>query len=175
MFCRDVPTRLRGCDAVSQAVRVLIITFLESAATIFIERGLYFYTHERLAFTGAENLGLALAWGVAYVVGAQLSQGVSRPLSEKGLLALTLVGQVLGHAVLCVWAGPHTVVAMTMAIGCITGVKWPLVESYVAAGRTPAVNVWETVRYMAPGVMAHKSALKDGEILDVPDWGDAPT
>ena len=137
MFCRDVPTRLRGCDAVSQAVRVLIITFLESAATIFIERGLYFYTHERLAFTGAENLGLALAWGVAYVVGAQLSQGVSRRLSEKGLLALTLVGQVLGHAVLCVWAGPHTVVAMTMAIGCITGVKWPLVESYVAAGRTP--------------------------------------
>jgi len=44
----------------------------------------------------------------------------------------------------------------------------------VAEGRTPAVNVWEAVRYMAAGVMAHKSALKDGEVLDVPDWGDAP-
>lgn len=44
----------------------------------------------------------------------------------------------------------------------------------VAGGRTPAVNIWEAARYMAAGVMAHKSALKDGELLDVPDWGDAP-
>ena len=44
----------------------------------------------------------------------------------------------------------------------------------IAAGRVPAINVWESVRYMAPGVMAHKSALRDGELLDVPDWGDAP-
>ena len=45
----------------------------------------------------------------------------------------------------------------------------------VAADRIPAINVWESVRYMAAGVMAHKSALRDGEILRVPDWGDAPT
>jgi predicted dehydrogenase len=44
----------------------------------------------------------------------------------------------------------------------------------IAHGRQPAINVWEAVRYMAPGVMAHKSAMKDGELLDVPDWGDAP-
>jgi bifunctional pyridoxal-dependent enzyme with beta-cystathionase and maltose regulon repressor activities len=44
----------------------------------------------------------------------------------------------------------------------------------VAQGRQPAINAWEAVRYMAPGVMAHKSALRDGEILAVPDWGDAP-
>lgn len=47
------------------------------------------------------------------------------------------------------------------------------VES-VAQDRQPAINAWESVRYMAAGVMAHKSALKDGEILEVPDWGDAP-
>jgi len=44
----------------------------------------------------------------------------------------------------------------------------------VAGGRTPVINAWEAARYMAAGVMAHKSAMKDGEILDVPDWGDAP-
>jgi predicted dehydrogenase len=44
----------------------------------------------------------------------------------------------------------------------------------IAHGRTPAVNAWESARYMAAGVMAHKSALRDGEVLDVPDWGDAP-
>ena len=44
----------------------------------------------------------------------------------------------------------------------------------IAHDRTPTINVWEAVRYMAPGAMAHKSALRDGEVLDVPDWGDAP-
>jgi predicted dehydrogenase len=44
----------------------------------------------------------------------------------------------------------------------------------IANDRTPAINVWESVRYMAAGATAHKSALRDGEMLDVPDWGDAP-
>ncbi len=46
--------------------------------------------------------------------------------------------------------------------------------SSIANGRQPAINAWEAARYMAAGVMAHKSALRDGEILAVPDWGDAP-
>jgi predicted dehydrogenase len=52
-----------------------------------------------------------------------------------------------------------------------------LVHEFVSAiseGRMPAINAWEAARYMAMGVSAHKSALKDGELLDVPDWGDAP-
>ena len=44
----------------------------------------------------------------------------------------------------------------------------------IAHDRMPAINVWEAVRYMAMGAVAHKSALRDGETLDVPDWGDAP-
>lgn len=52
-----------------------------------------------------------------------------------------------------------------------------LVHEFVDAvvhNRQPAINAWEAVRYMAMGVMAHKSALKDGETIAVPDWGDAP-
>jgi hypothetical protein len=44
----------------------------------------------------------------------------------------------------------------------------------IANARRPAINAWEAVRYMAAGVMAHESAQRDGEILAVPDWGDAP-
>lgn len=44
----------------------------------------------------------------------------------------------------------------------------------IAHDRVPAINVWEAVRYMATGAMAHKSALQGGELLSVPDWGDAP-
>ena len=52
-----------------------------------------------------------------------------------------------------------------------------LVNEFVRAcvdNRMPAVNAWEAARYVAAGVMAHKSALKGGELLKVPDWGDAP-
>ena len=45
----------------------------------------------------------------------------------------------------------------------------------VAHDRMPAIIHWEAVRYLAAGVMAHKSALRDDEILSVPDWGDAPS
>lgn len=45
----------------------------------------------------------------------------------------------------------------------------------VATNRRPAIHIWEAVRYMAPGVMAHRSALRDGEVLEVPDWGDPPS
>ena len=44
----------------------------------------------------------------------------------------------------------------------------------VAHDRVPAINAWEAARYMAAGCAAHQSALRDGEWLDVPDWGDAP-
>jgi len=52
-----------------------------------------------------------------------------------------------------------------------------LVHEFVDAvdkKRLPRINVWEAVRYCAPGLVAHKSALKGGELLKVPDWGDAP-
>jgi hypothetical protein len=44
----------------------------------------------------------------------------------------------------------------------------------VARDRVPLINVREAVRCMAAGVTAHKSAQRDGEWLDVPDWGDMP-
>lgn len=44
----------------------------------------------------------------------------------------------------------------------------------IAHHRQPAINIWEAARYMAMGVMAHKSALQEGATLAVPDWGDAP-
>ena len=47
------------------------------------------------------------------------------------------------------------------------------VES-VAQERQPAIHVWSAVRYMVAGVIAHKSAMKNGELLSIPDWGDGP-
>lgn len=44
----------------------------------------------------------------------------------------------------------------------------------VARNRRPAIHAWQAARYMAMGVAAHRSALRDGETVAVTDWGDAP-
>ena len=44
----------------------------------------------------------------------------------------------------------------------------------VAQERLPAVNAWEAAKYMAMGTLAHQSALRDGERLDIPNFGDPP-
>ena len=44
----------------------------------------------------------------------------------------------------------------------------------VASRSLPPVNAWEAARYTLPGIIAHRSALRGGERLTIPDFGDAP-
>jgi predicted dehydrogenase len=39
--------------------------------------------------------------------------------------------------------------------------------------RHPAVNVWEAIAYTLPGIAAHQSALKGGELIKIQDYGRA--
>ena len=41
-------------------------------------------------------------------------------------------------------------------------------------GKLSPTNAWIAARYNLPGLIAHQSALKDGESIDVPDFGDPP-
>lgn len=53
-----------------------------------------------------------------------------------------------------------------------------LVDDFVRAcvsGKMPPNNIYEAARYLIPGLIAHESALKGGELLDIPDLGDPPT
>ena len=40
----------------------------------------------------------------------------------------------------------------------------------IVDGREPTVNIYESIAMNAPGIVAHESALKGGELLDVPDF-----
>jgi hypothetical protein len=123
---------------VSPLARLLGIAFVESLATALIERGLYFFSHERLGFTDAENLGLALAFGAAYVAGAMASHGLARRVSEKGLLAFAFVAQFLVQTVVLLSLASWVVVAVNTCLGALMGLMWPVVESYISAGRRPS-------------------------------------
>ena len=46
--------------------------------------------------------------------------------------------------------------------------------SAIVEDRWPAVNVFEAVAYTLPGIIAHQSALRDGELMKIRDYGQAP-
>jgi predicted dehydrogenase len=52
-----------------------------------------------------------------------------------------------------------------------------LVDEFVraiATGRRPAIHAWAAARYFVPGIIAHQSALRGGELLKIPDFGQPP-
>ncbi len=53
-----------------------------------------------------------------------------------------------------------------------------LVDDFVRACRTGALapnHIWAAARYNIPGLIAHESSLRGGELLDIPDLGAPPT
>ena len=52
-----------------------------------------------------------------------------------------------------------------------------LVDDFVRScheGTQPPNHVWNAVAYTVPGIVAHESALRGGELLDIPDLGAPP-
>ena len=58
------------------------------------------------------------------------------------------------------------------------GTNYFMVNEFIRAcalDEPPPNNVWMAARYTVPGIVAHESAVKGGELLPVPDFGDPPT
>lgn len=57
------------------------------------------------------------------------------------------------------------------------GTNYFMVDEFVracATGEQPPNNVWMAARYTLPGIVAHESAVRGGELLEVPDFGGPP-
>lgn len=154
--------------------RLLLITLLESLGTICLERGIYFFSNQQLHFSGMENLWLALAWGVLYVAGAMGSHRLSQWVKEGPLLALTIFGQLLCHSGMIWWAtGAWGLTLGFVAVAFLNGTKWPLLESYVSAGKTPSQAARSIGQFNVSWAISVPLALfLTGPILTSPmPWG----
>jgi len=52
-----------------------------------------------------------------------------------------------------------------------------LVDDFVKAvswGQLPPNHAWNAARYCIPGLVAHESSKRNGEMLEIPDFGDPP-
>lgn len=117
--------------------RILLITFIESFATILIERGVFFYAKDVFGFGEAANLALALLFGGAYVAGALASSSLARRFGEKRLALAAIASMLVIQALLVPLASPATLLVANALMGLLNGLRWPIVESYVGAGHTP--------------------------------------
>ncbi len=142
-------------------VVLFVFTFLESIAATLIQRGIYFYTHENLGFSQSQNLWIAFGFGVTYVGGAFASHGLSKRFGEKRVLVGCVVALLGLHSVLALVPAAWLLVASVFGTAVVQGVKWPVVESYVSAGRAPKqllpilsrYNVtWATAGFVAVGI-----------------------
>lgn len=118
-----------------------MLSAFESFAGMLVARGLYFYTDRVYEASIAANLWLALVLGVAYVAGAWVSHPLAHWLGERQALLLVCVGQlvagaaVAGDAWLAATPSVPLMVVGSVAIWVLHGATWPIVESYVSAGR----------------------------------------
>lgn len=115
---------------------ILVLTFIESFATILIERGAYFFTEHHMEFRDVNNLLLGLGFGICYFVGAMSSHRMAVRFGEKRVVTAAMIVHVLLHLAFVVgvlYTPAFIVVFLLLAIA--TGMKWPILESYVSAGR----------------------------------------
>jgi hypothetical protein len=119
---------------------VLGVTFLGSITGGVFWAGIYFLTREHYRFSPERNLVLALAMGSIYVVSAygagRLFAALGGKRGPRRVLARVL--GVWGLAALLPVTFPAVEAAIWVAalIGAVTsGLVWPVVESYLGAGR----------------------------------------
>jgi len=44
----------------------------------------------------------------------------------------------------------------------------------VVGGKQPTVSIWDAARFNAPGIVAHESSKREGELMKIPDFGTHP-
>ncbi len=114
-----------------------ILTIQCSLAVICVERGIYFFTTEVLGMGDLGNLCLALILGIGYVCGSLNSHRLASRIGERNLLAWTFGLQILGHGAMASAPGAVSVCLGVGVVSFLYGIQWPVIESYVSAGRSP--------------------------------------
>ncbi|MBX3385449.1 MAG: hypothetical protein KF768_02655 [Phycisphaeraceae bacterium] len=140
-----------GLTSSTPLTAVLAFTFLNSLGSAVLTNGLFFLARERFGFATDKSLfALGVIWGVMYIPGALAVGPILRRLPRTGplsthraflgwlMLALglcTILAAVSAH-----YSGPGRgswiVWLMVMIYSPLSGMLWPIVESYVSGGRS---------------------------------------
>lgn len=132
---------------------VLTFTFLNSIGSAVVYGGIFFLAKSQYGFTSRDNFLLALVYGLVYIPGALSAGPLLRRLALAGVSARTVLGVImLAMAGLCLLPWLATVSQGTelepsvrarwgiwLAVSVyspLSGALWPIVESFLAGGRS---------------------------------------
>ena len=122
----------------SLKLRVMLSVFTASFAATLLQRGAYFFTHDVLGFSQAQNLWLALFVGITYIAGATASHPLSARLGERRTLLTLLTALGALHVALACISNAAFLVGSLAVIAFFQGSMWPIFESYISAGEIPS-------------------------------------
>lgn len=155
--------------AITPLWATLVFTFANSIGTGLVNNGVFFLTKAEngYAFSAVENLWLAVAIGVMYIVGAKGAGPTLRLLRRRfpGMTSRAFLGLImLLMATLCAvppvlglmgveyrsTLGLIGLGVLTLGYSPLSGALWPMVESYVSGGRRgaelrSAIGIWNVV------------------------------
>lgn len=117
---------------------IALITFLLSVGTGMLWNGLPFVAKEAYGYTRLDTYWLSATQGVFYVVAAMLAGRITRAaerrLSPRALLGVVLLLQGCIVPVI-LFGGSAMVWIIACAVSATSALQWPIIESYVTAGR----------------------------------------
>jgi len=155
--------RTVGLAAPTPLPAVHAMSFLNSLGTGLVTNGIAFLTSQGFGFSRTANFWLALALGATYIIGAAGASRATRFLrtlgvSSRGVLAMLMgamaglcllpmaVARSMGRELPPIW----TVWTLVVAYSPLSGMFWPLVESFLSGGRSgarlrSALGTWNIV------------------------------
>ncbi|MEM8836368.1 MAG: hypothetical protein AAGD00_11190 [Planctomycetota bacterium] len=121
---------------------VLALVFLCSLGTGAITTGVFFIARERFEFSATHNLALALVMSMVYIPAAWWSGPIVRALRARFFKTTqrVLLTMLIGMSALCALPplapSPLALWIFALCYMPLTGLFWPVIESYLSGGRT---------------------------------------
>jgi hypothetical protein len=127
-------------DRPAPLAAVLAVTFTASLSGGVFWAAIFFLTAQHYAFSPERNLVLAAAMGAVYAAAAgaagRIVKGVSATRSPRGVLRGTLSAWTIAALLPLVSAHTEAVLWAGALLGAAaSALTWPIVESYLSAGR----------------------------------------
>lgn len=123
----------------SSLTAILILTFLASLGTGVLWSGLSFIAKHEFDYTPEANFALFIATALVYIVSALAAGPVTRFLQHwltaRSVLAWVLILQALVALLPLVWTSHWVLWMVGGATSALAATLWPIVESYLSAGR----------------------------------------
>lgn len=119
------------------------VTWIDNLGSSAALIGVYFVAEHAHGFSPGRLLLLGLLQGATYIVAAWFAgrftrrfAGPTRAMSTRSMLAWLHVALFAMALLPIVWRSPASIWVLVGVYAPLTGMLWPMVESFLSAGRT---------------------------------------